>query len=74
VIVLREVLDEIREALEWQNNNAADFPTLAGNRLPSWPLAEATPTPTPRTTGTCNTSTEDKPDPTSTLAKQRKFL
>ena len=30
--VLRDVLDEIREALQWQNNNAADFPWLMSNR------------------------------------------
>jgi hypothetical protein len=46
VRVLREVLDEIREALQWQNNNAADFPSLAANRPHFWSLAEATLFPT----------------------------
>ncbi len=46
VRVLRDVLDEIREALQWQNNNAADFPELIEERerllesdsatLPDW--------------------------------------
>ena len=34
VRVLREVLDEIREAIQWQNNNSADFPSLADASLP----------------------------------------
>ena len=42
VRVLRQVLDEIREALQWQNNNAADFPALIEKRLADCSLAEAT--------------------------------
>ncbi len=30
--VLRDVLDEIREAIQWQNNNAADLPWLMSHR------------------------------------------
>lgn len=42
VRVLRQVLDEIREALQWQNNNAEDFPQLLAHRPSANPLADAT--------------------------------
>ncbi len=42
VRVLRQVLDEIREALQWQNNNAEDFPQLLADRPGANPLADAT--------------------------------
>lgn len=41
VRVLRQVLDEIREALQWQNNNAEDFPAIIEERLAHCSLAEA---------------------------------
>lgn len=41
VRVLRQVLDEIREALQWQNNNAEDFPALIEHRRATCSLAEA---------------------------------
>lgn len=48
VRVLRDVLDEIREALQWQNNNAQDFPALTANRQAAASLADATlPSPPP---------------------------
>lgn len=42
VRVLRDVLDEIREAVEWQNNNAEDFPQLVADRSSAHRLADAT--------------------------------
>lgn len=42
VRVLRDVLDEIREALQWQNRNAEDFPALIENRQEFWQAAGAT--------------------------------
>lgn len=40
VCVLRQVLDEIRDALEWRNKNAADFPALAEHPNVAWSLAK----------------------------------
>lgn len=39
VQVLRQVLDELRDTLEWQKNNAADFSELAQNRDEVWQAA-----------------------------------
>lgn len=47
VRVLRQVLDEIREALQWQNNNAEDYPALVENRGMPHSLANATLPPPP---------------------------
>ena len=71
VRVLREVLDEIREALQWQNNNAVDFPSLLANRLPALSLAEAS---FPAPSSTSDDSATDLPDDVSLPAKQRTFL
>lgn len=61
VRVLREVLDEIREALEWKNNNAADFPSLAEASFPA-----------PSRLG--DDSSTDLPNDVSFPAKQRSFF
>lgn len=42
VRVLRQVLDETREALQWQNNNAAEFPALIEKREQTWQAIHAT--------------------------------
>lgn len=71
VRVLREVLDEIREALQWQNNNAADFPSLVACRPPLPSLAEASfPSPSPP----CKESPTDLSDTTALPAKQQSFF
>jgi len=71
VRVLREVLDEIRDALEWQNNNAADFPSLVACRPPLPSLAEASfRTPSPPN----EESPTDLPDTAALPAKQQSFF
>ncbi|HMP04728.1 MAG TPA: hypothetical protein PJ982_00120 [Lacipirellulaceae bacterium] len=47
VRVLRDVLDELRDALQWQNNNAREFPALVENRGTTCSLANATLPPPP---------------------------
>ena len=42
VRVLRDVLDEIRDALQWQNKNAMDIPALSEHRSATCSLGEAT--------------------------------
>jgi hypothetical protein len=39
---LAETLDQIREALQWQNNNAADYPHLIHDRENFWQAVHAT--------------------------------
>jgi hypothetical protein len=47
VRVLRDVMDEIRDALQWQNINAGDFPPLVENRGTTCSLSNATLPPPP---------------------------
>ena len=61
VRVLREVLDEIREALQWRNHNAADLPSLAEASFPA-------------PSRTSDDVTTDLPDDASLPAKQRSFF
>lgn len=39
--VMRDVVSELVEALQWQINNADDYPTLVHGRWALWSLAEA---------------------------------
>ncbi len=71
VRVLREVLDEIRDSLQWQNRNAADFPSLLANRPAALSLAEAS---FPALSRTSDDSANDLPDDVSLPTKQRNFL
>lgn len=78
VRVLRQVLDETREALQWQNNNAAEFPALIEYREQTWQALHATlpdwtaglhPPAMPRL-DECTSETVSLPNSTSTLSRQ----
>jgi hypothetical protein len=40
--VLRDAVDELAEAVRWQNNNAEDYPAIAASRSQLWTLANET--------------------------------
>ena len=40
--VLRDAVDELTEAVRWQNNNAEDYPALTEDRSRLWTLAHET--------------------------------
>jgi len=42
VRILRMAVDELTEAVKWQNNNAEDYPALLEGRSKLWSLAHVT--------------------------------
>jgi len=75
VRILRMAVDQLTEAVKWQNNNAEDYPALLEGRSKLWSLAHVT---LPELLSNCESSLAEEeqsvvPPPASPAGQKKLF-